>query len=152
MFSPAVGREEHCKYHWRVWGVLTVSGPHWVCPRSLRVCFPGLHCSARELSEAGPGLHTLPRSTPLRFRLSGTPQRHRLGWACVLCPSQVRAAQATRCLTRGGGCILSPSHLVSWVLNGSAISGVLCVSSGTLISGCDPPDGCQPSRIPGRLG
>ena len=39
-----------------------------------------------------------PRSTPLRFRVSGTPQRHRLSWACVLCPSQLRAAQATRCL------------------------------------------------------
>ena len=49
-------------------------------------------CSARELSKAGPGLCALPRSKPVRFRFSGTPQRHRLGWACVLCPSQVRAA------------------------------------------------------------
>ena len=55
-------------------------------------------CSAGELSKAGPGLHALPRSKLLRFRFSGTPQRHRLGWACVLCPPQVRAAQATRCL------------------------------------------------------
>ena len=55
-------------------------------------------CSAGELSKSGPGLHALPRSKPLRFRFSGTPQRHRLCWACVLCPSQVRAAQATRCL------------------------------------------------------
>ena len=45
---------------------------------------------------------------------SGTrsPQRRRLGWACVLCPSQVQAAQATRCLvstlSSGGWCILSP--------------------------------------------
>ena len=31
-------------------------------------------------------------------------------------------------------------------------SGVPCVSSGELISGCDPPDGCQLSRSPGRLG
>ena len=45
----------------------------------------------------------------------------------------------------------SPSCLVSWVCSGSSISGVLCVSSGELISGCNPPDGCQPSRIPGRL-
>ena len=51
-----------------------------------------------ELSEAGPGLYTLPRSKPLRFRYWGTPQRCRLGWACILCPSQVRAAQVTRCL------------------------------------------------------
>ena len=80
----------------RAWGVLAVSQPHWVCPRSRRVCFPSLHCSGsrllcRDLSDAGPGLHALARSKPLRFRFSGTPQRRRLGWACVLCPSQVRA-------------------------------------------------------------
>ena len=46
----------------------------------------------------------------------------------------------------------SPSSLVSWVHCESAISGVLCVSSGKLISGCDPPGGCRPSRIPRRLG
>ena len=45
-----------------------------------------------------------------------------------------------------------PSRLVSWVCSGSAVSGVLCVSSGELISGCDPPGGCQPSKIPGSLG
>ena len=55
-------------------------------------------CSAGELSKAGPGFRALPRSKPLRFRFLGTPQRHRLSWACVLCPSQVQAAQATRCL------------------------------------------------------
>ena len=46
-----------------------------------------LGCSAGELSEAGPGLRALPKL--LRFRFSGAPQMHRLGWACVLCPSQV---------------------------------------------------------------
>ena len=55
-------------------------------------------CSAGELSKAGPGLCALPRSKLLRFRFSGTPKRHILGWACVLCPSQVQAAQVTRCL------------------------------------------------------
>ena len=69
-------------------------------------------CSAGELSKVGPGLHALPRSKPLRFRFSGIPQRRRFGWACVLCPSQVRVAQATRCLAStlspGGRCILSP--------------------------------------------
>ena len=55
-------------------------------------------CSAGELSNLGPGLRALPRSKPLGLRLLSTPQRHRLSWACVLCPSQVRAAQATRCL------------------------------------------------------
>ena len=46
-----------------------------------------------EPSEAGPGLHAPPMSKLLRFRHSGSPQRCRLGWACILCPSQVRVAQ-----------------------------------------------------------
>ena len=45
-----------------------------------------------------------------------------------------------------------PSRLVSWVAAGAPISGVPCVSSGELISGCDPPGRCQPSRIPRSLG
>ena len=48
--------------------------------------------------QSGCRLYALPRSKPLRFRHLGSPQRCRLSWACVLCPSQVRAAQATRCL------------------------------------------------------
>ena len=40
----------------------------------------------------------------------------------------------------------SPSHFVSRVLHGSTASDVLCVSSGELISGCDPTGRCQPSR------
>ena len=83
--------------------VLAVSRPPWVCPHSQCVCFPSLPCLGSrllcwELSEAGPGLYALPRSKPLRFRHSGSPQRCRLGWAWVLCPSQVQAAQVTRCL------------------------------------------------------
>ena len=39
------------------------------------------------LQGAGPELHALPRSKLLRFRFSGTPQRRRLGWVCVLCLS-----------------------------------------------------------------
>ena len=156
-----MGREEHCKYHWCV---LTVIQPHWVCPCSQRVCLPSLHCSGsrllcRELSEACPVLYALPRSKLLRFRYSGTPQRRRLGWACVLCPSQVRAAQETRRLVSTlskwvvAYHLLCPRCLVSWVCSGSAVSGVLCVSSRELIfSGRSPPGVCQPSRIPGRLG
>ena len=68
-------------------------------------------CSAGELSKAGPVLHALPMSKPLRFMFLGTPQRRRLGWACVLCPSQVQAAQVTRCLESThspGMCVLLP--------------------------------------------
>ena len=43
------GRNTASKSHWRVWGVLAVSQPHWVCPRSRRVCFPRLHCSGSSL-------------------------------------------------------------------------------------------------------
>ena len=95
-----------------------------------------------------------------RFRFSGTPQRHSLGWACVLCPSQIRASQATRCLASalspGVWCVLSPPCSQPLGFLGAQherllVSGVPCVSSGELISGCDPPGRCQPSRIPGRL-
>ena len=56
-------------------------------------------CSAGELSKAGPGFRALSRSKLLRFRFLGTIQRHRLSWVCILCPSQVQAAQATRCFS-----------------------------------------------------
>ena len=92
-------------------------------------------CSAGELSEAGPGLRALPRSMPLRFRFLGTPQRCRLGWACVLCPSQVQGAQVTRCLVRalspGVGRLITSPVPATWFpgCSGSAGSGVLCISS-----------------------
>ena len=53
-------------------------------------------CSAGALSKADPASRALPRSKLLGFL--GTPLGHRLCWVCVLCPSQVRGAQATRCL------------------------------------------------------
>ena len=43
---------------------------------------------------------------------------------------------------RWAGCLnhlLSPGHSVSQVHRESTVSGVLCVSSGELISGCGPP-------------
>ena len=43
------GRNTTNKHYWCVWGALAVSGPHWVCRRSLRVCFPSLHCSGSRL-------------------------------------------------------------------------------------------------------
>ena len=112
-------------------GVLVVSRPHRVCPRSQRVCFPSLHCSGsrllcQELSDAGRGLHALPRSKLLRFRFLGTPQRCRFGWACVLCPSQVRAAQVARCLVSAVAVTYHLPHpccLAFWVYNWCTFSG-----------------------------
>ena len=97
--------EEHCKQislaclgsARSVWVTLGLP-PHMACvlfPSTL-LRLPG--CSVGELSKADPVFHALPRSKLLRFRFLGTPQRHRLGWVCVLCPSQVRAAQVTRYL------------------------------------------------------
>ena len=84
------GRDTANKYRWFVWGMLAVYGPHWVCPSSRWCVLPG----STLLSLQG----ALPRSKPLRF--SGNLKEHRLGWACVLCPSQVLAAQVTGCLAR----------------------------------------------------
>ena len=154
-----MGREEHCKQiSLACMGSARSVWPHWICPRSQRVCFPSLHCPGSrllcwELSEVGPGLHALPRSK--LFRFSGSPQRRRLCWACILCLSQVRAAQVTRCLASMVAAtyrLPCPCHLVFWVYNWCTFSGVLCVSSGELISGCDSPGGYQPSRISRSLG
>ena len=98
-------------------------------------CVQAPGCSAGELSKAGPGLRALPRSKLLRFRFLGTPQRHRLGWACILCPSQVWAAQATRylaiALSPSGRCVLSPPHSqpLSFLgaLQGCHLSCALCL-------------------------
>ena len=153
-----MGREEHCKrYHWHLWGVLAVSWPHWVCPRSWRVCFPSLHWS---------GSRVLCRERAL---------------GCVHCPGLSRSGSGSRVLHKGADlvgpvfCALprseqlrrpgawrvhsnqvvnesyhlpGPSRSVSWVAAGAPISSVPYVFSGELISGCDPPGRSQPSRIP----
>ena len=80
----------------------------------------------------GPGLRALPRSMPLRFRFSDTPQRHRLSWACVLCPSQVRAAQVTRCLVSthspGAMCLITSPVPAAWFPGCAAAPQVCYVS------------------------
>ena len=86
------GRNTANKYHWHVWGVLTVSGHTEIAPSHGMCAFPvytaqAPGCSTGEMSKAGPGLHALPRSKPLRFRFLDIPQRHRFGLACFLCPS-----------------------------------------------------------------
>ena len=70
-------------------------------------------------------------------------------------PSSSGNQVSGKCTVPGGPCILITSPFpatrsVSQVHCKSTISGVPCVSSRKLISGCDPPGRCQPSRIPGR--
>ena len=142
MFNCAAGREEHCKQIslacaecFPCLGHTGFAPAHGVC--AFLVCtaeVPG--CSAGKLSKAIPGLHALPRSKPFRFRFSGTPQRHRLCWACVLYPSQVRGVQVTRCLVSSA---LSPGgtvHLITSTVPATRFPGcavgvpsqVCCVS------------------------
>ena len=147
-------RDTTNKYHWHVWGMLATHGPHWV-----------YH---------SPRWHVLPRSTLLR--LQGALQMYSVEWTlffmlfpglrcsrsqvlckgtdsdglCIWCPSQVQAAQATgawRALFQVDLAFYAPS----WS-QPLGFSGVPCVSSGELISGCDPPGRCEPSRIPGIYG
>ena len=123
MFHHAVGREGRCE---QITLVCTYSDSATLgLPHSQHVCFPCLHCLGSrllcwELSEASPGLYALPRSKPLRFRYLASPRRCRIGWACVLCPSQVQAAQVTRCLASTVAatyCLPCPCHSVFWVYN-----------------------------------
>ena len=142
MFSCTVGREKHCKQI----SLACVGSSRSVSatlglPHTLSMCaFPvytaqAPGCSAGKLSKAGPGLCAFPRSKLLRFRFLGTPQRHRLGWVCVLCPSQVRVAQAIRCLESALSpvvlCVLSPPLSQPLGYPGcaaGALSQVCCVS------------------------
>ena len=68
-------RDTSNKYYWHVWGVLTVYGPHWVCPRSQQ--------------------HVLSRSTLLRLQraLQGTVQ----SGPCACALPRSKAAQIPRC-------------------------------------------------------
>ena len=149
------GRNTANKYHGHVWGVLAVSQPHWVCPHSWHVFFSSLNCSGSRLlcrqwalgcvdfpglSCSGSGSQVfhkgadsirpvfcvLPRSEQLGDQVLG--ERTLPSCAVRLIPSPV------------------PAAWLSWVRSGSIVSGVLCVSSGELISGYDPPSGCQLSR------
>ena len=91
LFSRAVAREEHCK---QISLACAHSNAATLCLSPLTVCvlpqstLLRLQVDLPELSDAGPGLYALHRSKPLSSRFSGTPQRRRLGGACVLWPSQ----------------------------------------------------------------
>ena len=140
------GRGTANKYHWPMWGALAVFRPHWVCPCLRHVCFPRLHCSGSRLLYREQALRCV------RFQYSGTPQKCRLGWACVLClPHQSSSGSQ-----EPDGHTL-PGCGAPYPLRGPCLSfcthrlGAPCVCSGELVSSCDPPGGCQPSRISGSL-
>ena len=92
--------------------MLAESQPHWACPHLWRVCPLYLHCSGSrflcwEPSELGPGLHAPPRSKPLRFRHSSSPERQtRLGLRFVPFPGP--SSSGDQVLGERGLCDLSP--------------------------------------------
>ena len=140
------GRGTANKYHWPVWGALKVFRPHWVCPCSWHVCFPHLHCSGSRL------LYREWALSCMLFQFSGTPQKCRLGWTCVLClPHPISSGNQ-----EFDECPL-PGCSVPYPLHSSSLSfcirqlGAPCVSSGELVSSRDPPGRCQPSRFSGSL-
>ena len=150
-----MGREGHCKQISLACVGSTRSVPATVCLPPLTVCVLSLSTLLRlqvDLQEAGPELCALPRCKPLRFRFLGTPQRHRLSWTFVLCLPHWRCSASQEL----DECTLSrcsaPYPLCGPSLSFQAHqSSAPCVSSGELISSCDLPGGCQPSRISGSL-
>ena len=83
-----MGREGPCRHMSLVCVVSTCSVPATMGLPLLMECELSPSTLFRlqaALQGVDPKLHALPRPKPLRFRLSGTPLRHRLGWACVLC-------------------------------------------------------------------
>ena len=93
------------------------------------------------LQGVGPELRALPRPKPLRLRFLGTPQRPRLRWACVLClPHQSSSSNQELDEHSPGAEHLIPSPSLPQI---PGAGPVRLVSSGELISGCDPPSRCQ---------
>ena len=107
---------------------LSHTGPspaHSACALPAHIA-QALGCSSGNRLRPALGLHAPPRSKPLRFRHSGSPQRRRLGWACVLCPSQVQAAQVMLCLVIAVTAtyhLSRPCRSVFWVYNRCTFSG-----------------------------
>ena len=156
------GRSPADKSHWRVWGARSVWATlglpplmacvlSWStlprlqvalqgnCPKQALGCvhFPGL-------SRSGSGFRVLHKDAdsvgPVFCALPGL-----CGFGDLVLGEHTLPA---------GRRVLSPPRPSPWVSRvhrKSTVSDVLCVSSGELVSGCDPPGGCQPSRIPGRL-
>ena len=131
------GRNTANKYHWRVWGVLAVSGPHWVCCCS-QVCVLSLsmllshqvalqrNCLKWALGCVHfPGLsHSDSGSWVLHKRTDSVGPAF-----CVLPRSeQLRQPGAWRAHSPQVWCILSPPCQPLEFLGGSrrALSGVLC--------------------------
>ena len=144
------GRGTADKYHWHVWGAVTVFWPHWVCPCSRHVCFPHLHCSGSRPHYREQALSCV-HFPGLICSDSGFWILHKradsVGRAfCALLSQSSSGNQELEECTLPGGSALYPFCGPSLSFHGRQW-GMPCIPSRKLISGCDPPGGCQPSRI-----
>ena len=130
MFSRAVGREEHCKQISLacVGSARSVSATLGSAPAHSVCAFPVYTAQAAGCYAGSMPRVALPRSKLLRFKFSGTPQRRRLGWACILCRTPVPALVSGHARLWYAVCVFWVADL--WLR---------------------PSSGCQPSRISGSL-
>ena len=99
-FSCAAGRERCCRQMSQACVGSTRIVPATLgLPLLTGVCFPRLHCSGAQLLYMEWSLHCM------RFQFSRIPQKHGLGWACVLFLSAARSLTCALSLVR---CALSP--------------------------------------------
>ena len=132
------GRNTGNKYHWHVWGVLTVPGPHWVC-LPLTACVP-FQSTLLRLQVALPG-NCLKQALgcmhfpDLRHSDSDSQVLHKgtdsvgPAFCALLKYKKVRRSEAWRAYSSQlGGEFYhfpGPSCSVSWVRSGNTVSGVL---------------------------
>ena len=132
----------------------TVFQPHWVCPHSQRVCFPRPHFSGSNLLYREWTLSCVhfPSLSHSGSGSRGYSTKAQTWLGCVFClpclsssdNQELDECTLPRCSAPYSLCGPSLTFRVHW-------SGMPRVSSGELISGSNPPGGCQPSRISGSL-
>ena len=150
MFSRAGGREGHG----RQISLACVGSTHSVLatlglPPLMRVCFPHLHCSGSRLlsRERAMGCVHFPG---LSRSDSGFQVFHRSTDSVgpAFCAFPCRSSSGSQELDEH----TLPRFRAPYPLRGPSLSFCApCVSPGDLSSSCDPPGGCQPSRISGSL-
>ena len=121
------GRNTGNKYHWHVWGVLAVYGPHWVCPSSLWCVFYQSSVPSLQVS-----LHGYCPKRALHFM-------HFAGLSC----SGSSSWYSTKAQTQLGVVFVpfpGPSSSGDKVLGEHTVPGGLCILITSLVSGIQFPE------------
>ena len=125
----------------------------WVCTHSRCVCFPHLHCSGSRLSSRERALSCV-HFAGLSYSGSSFRVLHKsadlVGPAFCAFPSPSSSGSQELEERTLPGCS-APYPLRGPNLSFRVTVGCACVCSMELVFCCDPPGGCQPSRISGSL-